>query len=149
PGLAVVVLLPMAVFEVFGPVPLALASWRQVRSAADRVAETVPADVPDGLPRDEPAASGVGPALGTGIVLRDVAAHWPARVGGDADAGALAAVSLRVEPGERVLVTGPSGAGKTTLAHVLVRFLDYAGSYTIGGVEARELNGDDVRETIG
>lgn len=149
PGLAVVVLLPMAVFEVFGPVPLALASWRQVRSAAARVAETVPADVPDGLPRDEPAATGVAPALGTGIVLRDVSAHWPARVGGDADAGALSAVSLRVDPGERVLVTGPSGAGKTTLAHVLVRFLDYAGSYTIGGVEARELNGDDVRETIG
>ncbi|MFT4211591.1 MAG: ABC transporter transmembrane domain-containing protein, partial [Microbacterium sp.] len=50
PALAVVVLLPMAVFEVFGPVPLALASWRQVRSAAERVAATVPDGVPDGLP---------------------------------------------------------------------------------------------------
>jgi ABC-type transport system involved in cytochrome bd biosynthesis fused ATPase/permease subunit len=38
-----------------------------------------------------------------------------------------------------VLVRGGSGAGKTTLAHVLVRFLAYTGSYRIGGVEASEL----------
>ncbi|MDQ1124723.1 thiol reductant ABC exporter subunit CydC [Microbacterium trichothecenolyticum] len=149
PGLAVVVLLPMAVFEVFGPVPLALASWRQVRAAAERIAETVPERVPDGLPHDEPAPSGIAPALGTGLVLRGVGAHWPARSDADGDAGRLDDVELCVAPGERVLVTGPSGAGKTTLAHVLARFLDYRGSYTIGGAEARELSGDDVRRTVG
>ncbi|TFV81026.1 thiol reductant ABC exporter subunit CydC [Microbacterium sp. dk485] len=149
PGLAVVVLLPMAVFEVFGPVPLALASWRQVRGAAERIAETVPDRIPEGLPHDEPAPTGAAPALGDGLVLRDVRAHWPARSDADADAGRLVDVSLRVGAGERVLVTGPSGAGKTTLAHVLVRFLDYAGSYTVGGVEARELSGDDLRRTVG
>jgi len=149
PGLAVVVLLPMAVFEVFGPVPLALASWRQVRAAAERIAEAVPETIPDGLPRDEPAATGVGPLLGDGIELAGLAARWPARSDSDGDAGRLDHVDLRVGPGERVLVTGPSGAGKTTLAHVLVRFLDYAGSYTVGGVEARDLSGDDLRRTIG
>ncbi|MDF2920003.1 MAG: ABC-type transport system, partial [Microbacterium sp.] len=149
PGLAVVVLLPMAVFEVFGPVPLALASWRQVRAAAERIAEQVPETVPEGLPQTEPAAAGTGPALGEGLVLRGLAAHWPARSDSDGDAGRLDDVDLRVGPGERVLVTGPSGAGKTTLAHVLVRFLDYAGSYTVGGIEARELSGDDLRRTVG
>ncbi|MFM2719928.1 thiol reductant ABC exporter subunit CydC [Microbacterium mcarthurae (nom. nud.)] len=150
PGLAVVVLLPMAVFEVFGPVPLALASWRQVRAAAERIADAVPAEIPDGLPRHEPAARGEAPLLGAGLELRDVAAHWPARSDADADdPGRIADVTLRVGPGERVLVTGPSGAGKTTLAHVLVRFLDYDGSYTIGGVEARSLAGDDLRRTVG
>ncbi|MDQ1130804.1 thiol reductant ABC exporter subunit CydC [Microbacterium sp. SORGH_AS_0888] len=149
PVLAVVVLLPMAVFEVFGPVPLALASWRQVRSAAERIARTVPDDVPAGLPRDEPPAEGRGPVLGDGIRLAGLGAHWPSRGGESADGGTLHHVDLEVAPGERVLVTGPSGAGKTTLAHVLVRFLDYTGSYRIGGREVRELNGDDVRRTIG
>ena len=148
PALAVVVLLPMAVFEVFGPVPLALASWRQVRSAASRIADTVPDRAPAGIPRDEPAATGMPPALGTGLHLRGVHAHWPVRSSAS-ESGLIADIDLNVAPGERVLVTGPSGSGKTTLAHVLVRFLDYTGSYRIGDVEVRELNGDDVRRTVG
>ncbi len=150
PGLAVVVLVPMAVFEVFGPVPLALASWRQVRSAAERIADAVPEAVPDGLPRDEPAATGAAPILGAGLELTGVRAHWPARGGVlDGDAGRLDDIALRLGPGERVLVTGPSGAGKTTLAHVLTRFLDYEGSYRVGGIEARDISGDDLRRTVG
>ncbi|MCT2086225.1 thiol reductant ABC exporter subunit CydC [Microbacterium enclense] len=150
PGLAVVVLLPMAVFEVFGPVPLALASWRQVRAAAERIADAVPAEIPDGLPRAEPAATGIAPALGDGLELRDLRAHWPARSDAGLDeTSRIDDVTLRIGAGERVLVTGPSGAGKTTLAHALVRFLDYEGSFTIGGVEARTLAGDDLRRTIG
>ncbi|MCC4909000.1 amino acid ABC transporter ATP-binding/permease protein [Microbacterium sp. cx-59] len=169
PAFAVVVLLPMAVFEIFGPVPLALASWRQVRSAAERVARTVPDAVPAGIPQNEPAATGSAPALGTGISLRGLSARWPDRGGNvdgdavaptaatpappvdasDSDSGRLIAVDLDVAPGERVLITGPSGAGKTTLAHVLVRFLDYGGSYRIGDVEARTVNGDDLRRTVG
>jgi ATP-binding cassette subfamily C protein CydC len=161
PALAVVVLLPMAVFEIFGPVPLALASWRQVRSAAERIAQTVPDEIPAGVPRDEPATTGFSPTLGAGITVRGLTARWPDRVSADGssghagaaasvdDAGRLIGVDLDLAPGERVLVTGPSGAGKTTLAHVLVRFLDYAGSYRIGDVEARDLNGDDLRRTVG
>ncbi len=149
PGLAVVVLVPMAVFEVFGPVPLALASWRQVRSAAQRIADAVPEAVPDGTPPRRAAATGAAPILGAGLELTGVRAHWPARGGVDGDAGRLDDIALRLGPGERVLVTGPSGAGKTTLAHVLTRFLDYEGSYRVGGIEARDISGDDLRRTVG
>jgi ATP-binding cassette subfamily C protein CydC len=149
PALAVVVLLPLAVFEVFGPVPLALASWRQVRAAAERIAETVPATAPSGVPAHEPTARGITPALRAGIALRGLGARWPGGEDGAADTGALRDLDLEIAPGERVLVTGPSGAGKTTLAHALVRFLDYTGSYTIGGVEARDLAGDDIRLLVG
>jgi len=149
PGIAVVVLLPMAVFEVFGPVPLALASWRQVRAAVERIAEAVPDTIPAGLPRDEPAPTGEAPGLGAGLELRGIRAHWPARSASDGDPGRLDDIDLRVGPGERVLVQGPSGAGKTTLAHVLARLLDYEGSYTIDGVEAHEISGDDLRRTVG
>ncbi|MDL9980932.1 thiol reductant ABC exporter subunit CydC [Microbacterium sp. ASV49] len=150
PALAVVVLVPMAVFEVFGPVPLALASWREVRGAAQRIAEVVPDTVPAELPRDEPEPIGVAPALGDGLVLRGVGAQWPSRAGSSTEeTSRLREVDLHVRPGERILVTGPSGAGKTTLAHVLVRFLECTGSYTIGGVDARSIAGADLRLTVG
>jgi ATP-binding cassette subfamily C protein CydC len=151
PALAVVVLVPMAVFEVFGPVPLALASWREVRAAAERIADAVPAETPVELPHDEPEPTGIAPALGDGLVLQGVGARWPSHAPtGEGDAASpLRDADLHVRSGERVLITGPSGAGKTTLAHVLVRFLDYSGSYRIGGVEARTLAGDDLRLAVG
>jgi ATP-binding cassette subfamily C protein CydC len=144
PGLAVVVLLPMAVFEVFGPLPLALSMRRQVRVAAARIAATVPDVVPPQLPV-ETEPRGVAPALGDGLRLHGVSASWPAAGAGTA----LAPLDLAVAPGERVLVTGSSGVGKTTLAHVLVRFLDNDGVYLIGDADARTLPPDDVRLTVG
>ncbi|MGQ2916501.1 ATP-binding cassette domain-containing protein, partial [Microbacterium aurantiacum] len=144
PALAVVILVPMAVFEVFAAVPLAAAAWRQVRASAERVAEAVPADIPSGLVAEDPEPTGLGPALGDGIRLRGVSARWPG-----ASAPALHDVDLHVAPGERLLVVGSSGAGKSTLAHALVRFLDVTGEYTIGGVPVETLSTDDVRRTVG
>jgi len=145
PAFAVVVLVPMAVFEVFAAVPAAASSWRQVRAAATRIAEALPDAIPAGIPRGDAPATGAGAALGDGIVLREVSARWPG-----ADHDALEGIDVAVGPGERILVVGSSGAGKTTVAHVLVRFLETtAGSFTIGGVDVHELNPDDVRNTIG
>jgi len=144
PALAVAVLVPMAVFEVFGAVPLAAASWRQVRASAERIAESVPTDIPAGLVRDAAPATGEAPALGDGLRLRDVSATWPG-----AATPSIRGVDLDVHAGERVLVVGSSGAGKTTLAHVLVRFLDCTGTYEIGGRSVRDLSPDDVRLTVG
>jgi ATP-binding cassette subfamily C protein CydC len=56
---------------------------------------------------------------------------------------------VRIEPGERVLLTGPTGAGKTAVAHVLTRLVDYTGSYTIDGIEAATVGQDDVRRIVG
>ncbi|WP_322411534.1 thiol reductant ABC exporter subunit CydC [Microbacterium invictum] len=144
PGLAVVVLVPMAVFEVFTVVPLAAAAWRRVHAAATRVAEAVPHTIPAELGSDTVLPTGTGPLLGAGLSLRGVSARWPG-----AASPALSGVDLDVAPGERVLVSGASGAGKTTLAHVLVRFLDADGDYTIGGVPVTALSADDVRRTVG
>jgi len=145
PGLAVAVLVPMAVFEVFAAVPTAAASWRQVHAAAARLADAVPAEVPAELVTDAVPTTGEAPALGDGLALRGVTASWPG-----AGAPALRDVDLDVRPGERVLVVGSSGAGKTTLAHVLVRFLEpVGGTYRVGGRSVRELAADDVRRTVG
>jgi ATP-binding cassette subfamily C protein CydC len=146
PGLAVVVLVPMAVFEVFGMIPLALGVWRQVRSSARRVASAVPADVPPEIPVDGAGAAAPATIPGARPVLEltDLAAGWPG-----ADAASVTGVTLRLAPGDRVHLAGPSGAGKTTLAQALVRFLDYTGSYRLDGVEANTLPQSEVRSRVG
>ncbi|HEY3262141.1 MAG TPA: ATP-binding cassette domain-containing protein, partial [Pseudonocardiaceae bacterium] len=59
-------------------------------------------------------------------------------------------VDLDLPPGRRVAVVGPSGAGKTTLAAVLLRFLDLdGGSYLLNGTDVRQLPGDDLRRVVG
>lgn len=148
PWFAVVVLVPLAVFEVCAPVPLAAGAWRELRASAARVANAAPREIPVGLPVDELAAPTItgshAPASTPRLEIHALSASWPG-----ANGPALDGVELTVEPGERLLVRGESGAGKSTLAAVLVRFLDYSGSFTIDGVEARELGGERVRQLIG
>ncbi|GAA5207004.1 thiol reductant ABC exporter subunit CydC [Microbacterium kyungheense] len=144
PGLAVVVLVPMAVFEVFSAVPLAAAAWRQVHASARRIAEAVPATPPVELAPENVPATGEAPPLGDGIRLRGADVRWPGTT-----ASALHDIDLTVRPGERVLVVGSSGAGKTTLAHALVRFLETDGAYDLGGRSVHDLAPDDVRLTVG
>jgi ATP-binding cassette subfamily C protein CydCD len=58
--------------------------------------------------------------------------------------------SFDAPSGSRTAIVGPSGAGKTTLAMVLLRFLDYSrGVVTLGGRDLRTLNSDEVRSVIG
>ncbi|SDZ43884.1 thiol reductant ABC exporter subunit CydC [Herbiconiux ginsengi] len=147
PALAVIALVPMAAFEVFGMIPLAWGAWRQVSASAERIASVVPDAVPEGVPVDPAEVVSARREVPPGPVtvrLRDVSARWP---GSSTDA--LAGASVDLAPGDRVLVRGPSGSGKTTLAHVLVRFLDFRGEFSVNGVDVRELPQDEVRRVIG
>ena len=68
-----------------------------------------------------------------------------ARYGRD-ERPALAGVDLRLEPGRRIALVGPSGAGKTTVTNLLLRFLDPEdGRVTIAGRDVREYRQEDVR----
>jgi ATP-binding cassette subfamily B protein len=61
----------------------------------------------------------------------------------------LADVSLVVEPGTRVALVGPTGAGKSTLAKLMVRFYDpVAGVVRYGGVDLRDATLRSLRERI-
>ncbi|WP_353988061.1 thiol reductant ABC exporter subunit CydC [Ruicaihuangia caeni] len=143
PAFAVVAMVPLAVFEVAGAVPLVMQARRIAHAGAERVAGAVPAEAPAGVPV-APARPASVPAGAPHIALRSLSARWPG-----SDRPAIKDVDLTLAPGERVLLQGPSGSGKTTLAHVLVRFIDYQGSYRIGGIEARELHPDSVRRIVG
>lgn len=151
PALAVIVLVPMAVFEVFAAIPAALGVWRQVRASAERVAGVAPAVVPVEIPVENPLEfSAAAENSETPVPFRpvlevaDLAVRWPGQ-----SAPAVSGVSFRLQPGDRMLLAGPSGTGKTSIAHALVRFLDYTGSYRIDGVEASELPQHEVRRVVG
>jgi ATP-binding cassette subfamily C protein CydC len=49
-------------------------------------------------------------------------------------------ISLIVPAGGSVVITGPSGIGKSLLVEILLRFRDYQGSITVGGIEISELS---------
>ena len=68
---------------------------------------------------------------------------------GPGEDAVLRGACLSLAPGERVALVGPSGAGKTTLAELLVRFHDPdAGRVTLGGVDVRELTQDELRAAV-
>lgn len=57
--------------------------------------------------------------------------------------------SCHVKPGQTVAIVGPTGAGKTTLMKLLMRFYDVnAGSITVDGVDLRDYARDDLRENF-
>ncbi|MGX1223051.1 thiol reductant ABC exporter subunit CydD [Streptomyces ambofaciens] len=140
-AVAVVVLTPLAAFEAVLGLPLAVQYRQRVRRSAERVHEVL--DAPE--PVREPEVPRQAPASPFPVVLKGLAAR---HAGQDRDA--LAGLDLTLAEGRRVAVVGPSGSGKTTLAQVLLRFLDPdAGSYTLAGVDACALAGDDVRRLVG
>ncbi|GAA4984823.1 thiol reductant ABC exporter subunit CydD [Streptomyces hyderabadensis] len=140
-AVAVVVLTPLAAFEAVLGLPLAVQYRQRVRRSAERVYEVL--DAPE--PVREPEAPRQAPASPFPVVLKGLSAR---HAGQDRDA--LAGLDLTLAEGRRIAVVGPSGSGKTTLAQVLLRFLDPdAGSYTLAGVDAYALAGDDVRRLVG
>ncbi|MEV6932206.1 thiol reductant ABC exporter subunit CydC, partial [Dactylosporangium sp. NPDC051485] len=144
--LAVVVLTPLAVFETVAVVPVAAQGLAAARAALARLAEltniadpTPDPATPAGLPSSIAATE-----AGAVLRLEGVTAGWVA------GRPVVRDLSFEVRAGRRVALVGPSGAGKTTVAALLLRWLDpAAGRVTLGGVDLRELAGDDVRRVVG
>ncbi|WP_158931577.1 ABC transporter ATP-binding protein [Acidisphaera sp. S103] len=99
------------------------------------VVEAEPVLITDG--RREPGA-------GSGVVFDAVDFSYPGR-----SVPALAGMSFEVPGGATVALVGPSGAGKTTVANLLLRFWDpSSGSIRLGGVDLREVTLDGLRGRI-
>ena len=83
---------------------------------------------------------------GAALALQDVTFAYPSRQ----DSAALSHVSLDIRPGETVAVVGPSGAGKTTLFQLMLRYYDpQAGAIRLDGVDIRDLDLHTLRDAIG
>lgn len=71
----------------------------------------------------------------TGISLEQVSYTY------DGQRPALHDISFRIAPGQKVALVGPSGAGKTTIAHILLRFIEAdSGQVYVDGKAAREVS---------
>ncbi|HZX26872.1 MAG TPA: ABC transporter transmembrane domain-containing protein [Telluria sp.] len=85
-------------------------------------------------------------ANGAALTLADVTFSYPSRP----ETAAIAHLNLDIRPGETLAVVGPSGAGKTTLFQLFLRFYDpQAGAIRLDGVDIRLLALHELRNAIG
>ncbi|CAN7207574.1 ABC transporter transmembrane domain-containing protein [Variovorax sp. LjRoot290] len=91
-------------------------------------------------------AKAVVPAAGSAVSFEGVTFHYPSRPG----TPALRDFSLAVAPGETVALVGSSGAGKSTVFQLLLRYYDpQSGRIALDGTSLAELSLDELRTRIG
>lgn len=118
--LAVLALTPFALHEAISVLPGTAVTWRRTRAALRRAAELI--NPTDAAPVR--ASTTAGPGLP--LAVHGLTVGWPGAepVVNDLD--------LRVRPGERVALVGPSGIGKSTVAATLMGFIPpVAGTFAI------------------
>ena len=122
-----------------------LGDVQRAAGATERLLELFSAESPIQSP-DIPCPLPPQAGQGASLILDEVTFNYPSRP----LTAALDHVSLVIHPGETIAVVGPSGAGKTTLFQLLLRFYDpQQGSICLDGVNIRDLRLHDLRNTIG
>jgi ATP-binding cassette subfamily B protein len=120
-----------------------LGDLQRAAGATERLIDLLRTE-PDIAPPPEPQAL-PDPAQGS-VVFEGLVFHYPSRP----DRSALEGFSLAVRPGETVAIVGPSGAGKTTVFQLLLRYYDpQSGHVTLDGVDLRAADPKEVRARIG
>ena len=119
--------------------------WGELQRAAgatERLIEMLHADDPV---QDRAAPRALPRPVRGQVRFEDVTFTYPTRP----DAPSLKGVTLQVEPGETVALVGPSGAGKTTVFQLLLRFFDpQGGAVLLDGVDLRDLARADFRSAM-
>jgi len=138
--IALLALAALAAFEAVQPLPEALRQLRVTVAAGERLLELVdqePAvvDSAEPLPAPQPPFT---------IELEDVSVRYA-----PGERLALDDLRLRLDPGRRIALLGRSGSGKTTVANLLLRFVDpESGRVTLAGHDLREYRREDVRRAV-
>jgi ATP-binding cassette subfamily B protein len=125
-----------AVSEVIGDLQRAAGAMERIGELLDTKPTVIVPANPKPLPQ---------PSRGA-VEFEHVTFHYPSRP----TIAALDDLTLLVKPGERVAIVGPSGAGKTTVMQLLLRFYDpEAGVVRFDGVDVRDLDPSALRGAIG
>jgi ATP-binding cassette subfamily B protein len=113
-------------------------------ASAERVFEVLDA------PEQSAEASARVVARGASMQARGRVAFEDASFSYDASRPLIEHLDLVAEPGQTIAIVGPTGAGKTTLANLLLRFYDVdAGRITLDGVDIKQMHREDLRSQFG
>lgn len=126
----------------FGALSEVYSELQRAAGAAGRLAELLSAEAiikapsnPAAMPKD----------IKGEIHFDNVTFHYPSKK----DEAALSGFNLRVKPGETLALVGPSGAGKTTVLQLLLRFYDpQTGKITIDGINISDTEPTDFRKYL-
>ncbi len=125
-----------------GAISETIGDLQRASGAAERLSE-LRAEQPIIIERNNPKA--LAQPIKGAIAFDQVSFRYPTRP----DALALERFDLAVAPGETVAIVGPSGAGKTTVFNLLLRFYDpEGGTVRLDGVDIRELRLADLRRSL-
>ncbi|MEB4613661.1 ABC transporter ATP-binding protein [Leucobacter sp. M11] len=119
----------------------------ELLDAAEERADTAPdpASEPDGGPVSAPPEPASGAGAGRGRVSFD-----SVRFGYAPEHPLITGLSLEVAPGQTVAIVGPTGAGKSTLVNLLMRFYEIdGGSIRLDGTDTRDLSRQELRARTG
>jgi thiol reductant ABC exporter CydC subunit len=137
---ATLALLALSSFEAVNPLASSARELSANTTAGTRVLELLDREPSVADPAD-PIVPATGPRR---VALEGVTARYAG-----SDTAALEGFDLDLSPGRRVALVGESGAGKTTVTNLLLRFLDpERGRVAIAGRDAREYRQEDVRATF-
>jgi thiol reductant ABC exporter CydC subunit len=138
--LAVITLTALAAFEAVTALPAAAIQLGHARVSAGRIADVL--DTPD--PVRSPEQPFPPPQRPVQVSIRGGTVRYSAD-----EAPAVLEIDLDLGPGRRVALVGPTGAGKSTLAAVLFRFVDLtSGTARLNGRDLAGYDPDDVRAVI-
>jgi ATP-binding cassette subfamily C protein CydC len=138
--IAALALLALSSFDSVAPLPAAARELSGTLASGERVLELAEREP---AVRD-PSTPSTVPRSAVRVTLEGVTARY-----GPDSPNVLEGFDLALPPGRRVALVGPSGAGKTTVTSLLLRFLDPVdGRVTIDGRDVRDLRQEDVRETF-
>lgn len=140
--LAVLVLTPIAVFELLAGLQQAAIAWQKYRISAQRISGQLSLDLPKEL-QIKTGSSELDKF--SSLELQNISIRYP-----NAEIDAVSQVSFKIKRGELVALMAPSGSGKTTIGYLIARLLNQqSGEYLINGKPVASYSLDSIRNKFG